>query len=71
MNKGVENKTADEQQRQQDQIPFSVCFPHGQYSLFGWAEYKPPDLIFQGFFKKKSAFCLKEIKNGVKYLNLD
>ena len=28
MDKGMENKTADKQQSQQDQIPFSVSFPH-------------------------------------------
>ena len=71
MEKCVENKTPDEQQSQQDQIQFSVSFPHGRYSLFERPEYKPQMAIFQGIFKKKRSFCLKEIKNGVKYLNPD
>ena len=69
MEKGMENETPDEQQSQQDQIPFSVSFPHGRYPLFERPQYKPPVPIFQGIFKKNPAFCLKDMKNGVKYLN--
>ena len=65
----VENETADKQQSQQDQIPFSVIFSHGRYPLFQRREYKPPNPIIQGIFKKKLSLGLKEIKNGVKYLN--
>ena len=71
MEKGVENETPDEQQSQQDQIPFSVIFSHGRYPLFQRREYKPPNPIIQGIFKKKLSLGLKEIKNGVKYLNPD
>ena len=71
MDKGVENETADKQQSQQDQIPFSVSFPHGRYPLFECRKYKPPGRYFKAFSKKKLAFCLKDVKNGVKYLNPD